>query len=244
MAESLGQGDAGPAAIDNQDLVAGPIDRLLRKALLTLRASIADGCSTHHHKESPLYYLRQPKPEQLAELAMQQSLEAPSYTEVGRTLSPGVPAGYRPVQASRTVGNGVDCFTRSRSAIESWAGHRHTGAVLYPPQLPIETGKTVVVALKIGPVWTTAACRIVAVVDEPDRFGFAYGTLPHHSVRGEEAFLVTRDPTSGTVEFKISAFSSPKSVLTRLGGPIGRVVQRLMARRYLDGFQGSVVRST
>jgi hypothetical protein len=28
-----------------------------------------------------------------------------------------------------------------------------------------------------------AVCRVVAVIDEPDRFGFAYGTLPDHPER-------------------------------------------------------------
>ena len=40
------------------------------------------------------------------------------------------------------------------------------------------------VAAPIGPLTAVAVCRIVAVVDEPDRYGFAYGTLPGHTERG------------------------------------------------------------
>ena len=79
-----------------------------------------------------------------------------------------------------------------------------------------------------------AACRIVAVVDEPDRYGFAYGTLPAHPEEGEELFLVTR-ADDGTVRFEITVFSRPHDLLTRLGGPIARRVQQHASRRYLEG---------
>ena len=51
-------------------------------------------------------------------------------------------------------------------------------------------------------LWTLSACRIVYVLDEPRRFGFAYGTL-EHVVRGEQDFvpeqrqLPVRMPRSG-----------------------------------------------
>ena len=42
-------------------------------------------------------------------------------------------------------------------------------------------------------MWTLNAARVVFVIDEPGRFGFAYGTLPRHVESGEERFLVERD---------------------------------------------------
>ena len=38
-------------------------------------------------------------------------------------------------------------------------------------------------------------CRVVYVIDEPSRRGFAYGTLPGHPESGEEAFIVEIDET-------------------------------------------------
>ncbi|MDQ6946970.1 MAG: DUF1990 domain-containing protein [Actinomycetota bacterium] len=35
-------------------------------------------------------------------------------------------------------------------------------------------------------------CRIPAVIDEPDRFGFAYRTFHVHAVQGEESSVVSR----------------------------------------------------
>ena len=51
------------------------------------------------------------------------------------------------------------------------------------------------VIVHLGPV--RAPCRVVYVVDEPDRRGFAYGTLPGHAESGEELFMVRFDPATG-----------------------------------------------
>jgi uncharacterized protein (UPF0548 family) len=58
------------------------------------------------------------------------------------------------------------------------------------------------------------------VVDEPHRFGFAYGTLPGHPESGEEAFVI--DDTDQGVVFQIVAFSRPAAALARLGTPVSR----------------------
>ncbi len=48
------------------------------------------------------------------------------------------------------------------------------------------------VLVGFGPL--RAPCRVVYVIDEPDRRGFAYGTLPGHPESGEELFAVRYDP--------------------------------------------------
>jgi uncharacterized protein (UPF0548 family) len=83
-------------------------------------------------------------------------------------------------------------------------------------------------------VVVVAPCRVVYVTNEPDRFGFAYGTLPGHPERGEEAFHVAKDD-SGTVRFEIVAFSRPASAAARLGGPLSRAAQTRTTRRYVEG---------
>jgi len=72
--------------------------------------------------------------------------------------------------------------------------------------------------------------RVVYVVDEPDRAGFAYGTLPGHPEQGEELFLLENDDQN-RVLFTVSAFSRGTSTLARLGGPVtGRFQQRMTSR--------------
>jgi uncharacterized protein (UPF0548 family) len=83
-----------------------------------------------------------------------------------------------------------------------------------------------------------ASCRIVAVVEEPDRFGFAYGTLPAHPEQGEESFVVSR--TDASVRFDIVAVSRPIQPLARLLGPAAHLLQAAAVRRYLDAMRRAV----
>jgi uncharacterized protein (UPF0548 family) len=77
-----------------------------------------------------------------------------------------------------------------------------------------------------------APCRVVYLINEPGKRGFAYGTLPGHPERGEEAFLIEQHH-DGTVSFIITAFSRPATPLARAVGPAGRVIQRHLTARYL-----------
>ncbi len=73
----------------------------------------------------------------------------------------------------------------------------------------LQPGVTVVATRLIGPMVLAIPCRIVYCTDEPNRFGFAYGTLPGHPERGEEAFHVLRGPEN-SMTGQIVAFSRPR----------------------------------
>lgn len=88
------------------------------------------------------------------------------------------------------------------------------------------------VIIGFGPMQVIAPCRIVYLLDEPDRFGFAYGTLPGHPELGEESFMVDRQ--GDETFFRIVAFSRPAEWLTRLGAPISRRVRRHFTRSCLQ----------
>ena len=88
-----------------------------------------------------------------------------------------------------------------------------------------------VLLLGFGPLAIRAPVRVVYLLDEPDRQGFAYGTLPGHPETGEEAFVLTRG-ADGRVTFAISAFSRPVSLLARVAGPAGVLTQRWVTGRY------------
>ena len=91
-------------------------------------------------------------------------------------------------------------------------------------------------SLSAGPVWAVAPCRIVYVVDEADRFGFAYGTLPGHPEQGEEAFIV-ESRADGDVRFSVTAFSRPAGTVAKLGAPITRMIQRRVTAGYLNALR-------
>lgn len=154
-----------------------------------------------------------------------------TYAEVGAT-SGRLPPGYRHVRRSSGVGQGAAAFDLAAERLLRWDVHRGAGLGVEATAARAVLGSTVVLRLPIGPLRLTAPCRVVAVVDEPRRRGFAYGTLPGHPESGEERFLVTLDD-AGRVRLGITAFSRPSTWWARLGAPVSRRVQDRVTDRYL-----------
>lgn len=173
----------------------------------------------------------------LREIARRAETSQPTYREIGATLGDVLPSGYRHDRHERVLAEGDDAFERAVEGLRTWAAHTSAGLTVAPDAVP-ELGMTVAVAAPIGPLTAIAICRIVAVVDEPNRYAFAYGTLPGHPERGEEAFVVER--AADRVTFKIVAFSKPAELLAQLGGPVTRRIQRHTTKRYLDGLAAFV----
>jgi uncharacterized protein (UPF0548 family) len=154
-----------------------------------------------------------------------------TYPESGATRGP-LPPGYHHLTRRRVLGHGAPAFEGAVTGLFGWEVHRRAGLSITASSPTAATGCVVWQGIGLGPLRIGAPCRVVYVVDEPDRRGFAYGTLPGHPECGEEAFLVGRD-ADGTVWGEVRAFSRPASPLTRLAGPAGRLVQRIAVRRYL-----------
>ncbi|NKR91381.1 DUF1990 family protein [Rhodococcus hoagii] len=153
-----------------------------------------------------------------------------TYNEVGATAGQ-LPAGYRHIRRSLPLGRGEDTFLAASDALMRWDVHRRAGLRVEADSDRAAPGTTVVLR------WfgLTIPCRVVYVIDEPDRRGFAYGTLPGHPESGEERFCVERD-AGGEVRATITVFSRPGRWFTRLGDPVARVVQSVMTGRYLRCF--------
>jgi uncharacterized protein (UPF0548 family) len=152
-----------------------------------------------------------------------------TYPDVGATGSLA-PAGYRSIARSRTLlrrdfGGAVEDLMR-------WRVHQRAGLQVAASVDRVVTDAVVVLRLGPGRVSLRIPCRVVHVIDEPDRGGFAYGTLPGHPECGEERFEVAQQ-ADGSVVFSVTAFSRPASLLAKAGGPISRLVQDAMTTRYL-----------
>lgn len=158
--------------------------------------------------------------------------EGPSYPEVGSTGSAVLPAGYRHDRHHRRIGD-AQVFDRAATALRHWAAHEGASVHIFPRDHPVSLGATILAVISLGPAQMVAPCRIVRVIDESDRVGFACGTLPGHPERGEEAFVVERR-TDGTLSVSITAFSRPADPLARLAGPIGRAIQLAITRRFVN----------
>ncbi len=162
-------------------------------------------------------------------------------TYTGPSATAGDPhlSGYRYGEYETGLGTGDAVWARAKDALRHWDEHHHAGAAVAPVDAPLAVGTDVIVTLKLGPAFVLAPCRIVAVADEPDRFGFAYVTLPGHPEDGEEAFHLERSP-DGRAVFRVQVVSRPALPLLRLAGPLTALSQRAVARRYLAGVRLAV----
>lgn len=151
-----------------------------------------------------------------------------TYADVGATAG-SPPPGYRFLRRTSVIGRGRARFEQAAEDGMRFGMLRGAGVRVEATTTSAEVGTEVLGHL--GPV--PAPCRVVYVVDEPDRRGFAYGTLPGHAVRGEELFLVRYEPATGDVVAEVAAFSQPATWWSRLGAPVTGVLQRLIAGRYL-----------
>ncbi|MGC1718189.1 MAG: DUF1990 domain-containing protein [Isosphaeraceae bacterium] len=176
--------------------------------------------------------LRRPSTETTRGFLTVQSKLGFTYTAVGATASLP-PADYVVDHTRIKLGQGEEVFMKAKAALGRWQQFRLGWVEVWSPETPIQTGEVVAVIARNLGLWWLNACRIVYVVDEEEpiqRYGFAYGTLPDHAETGEERFLVERDRASGEVWYDILAFSRPHLLLTRLGYPFVRRVQKRFAK--------------
>ena len=154
-----------------------------------------------------------------------------TYPEVGATNTTP-PAGYNIDHNRIQPGEGEATFVRAVEALKSWRHFDLGWVAIVPRGVVVETGATVAVKARAFGTWSLNACRVVYVIDEPRRFGFAYGTLPEHVERGEERFLIEWLPDD-TVWYDILAFSQPQHPLVKLAFPLARRLQKRFARESL-----------
>lgn len=178
----------------------------------------------------------------LEDLLVRAGAEVVTYSEVGFTRCQIGPPGYRLDRLTAPLGRGEEVWSRAQEAVRTWRAHHHAGITISPSDAPIRDGATILATRSVGPILLIAPCRIVYRSDAPNRFGFAYGTLPGHPEQGEEAFHVVRHD-DGRVEAEIVAFSRPAALPTRLASPLAREIQKVVTRRYVQGIRNHVDRS-
>lgn len=164
-----------------------------------------------------------------------------SESELSRARVDAVNAGRVFRQVEVLLGSDAESFDSARTSLRHWACHRGINAAIYPELAPINEGQTVLVCLPAGPGMIVVPNRIVTVVDEANRFGFAYGTLEGHQERGEESFIVEQQ-SDGSVLGRIAVDSCPGSLITRAAGPAAVLLQRVAIRRYLGSLREDVAR--
>ena len=168
--------------------------------------------------------LHLPLPGELEQYLSEQENLPYTYVPVGATNRPDPLKNFNNDGLRVALGAGVADFERAREAIRRWRMFPEGWTLILPEAAPIRENVVVAMYARALGLWWRNACRIVYRVDEPGRFGFAYGTLPGHIERGEELFQVLLD-AEGKVWYEIRAFSRPRHWLAWLGYPLTRFLQ-------------------
>jgi uncharacterized protein (UPF0548 family) len=166
-----------------------------------------------------------------AELVRQLASAALTYHHAGATRAT-LPAGYHHQNAAKVIGSGAQTFGAAAADLFGWQAHMRAGLRVTASTATAEPGTVVLLGIGVGPLRMSAPCRVVYTVTEPQRQGFAYGTLPGHPESGEEAFTISQRD-DGLVVFTITAFSRPATTAARVAGPLGLLIQRHFTQAYL-----------
>ena len=154
-----------------------------------------------------------------------------TYSEVGATNTTP-PAGYNVDHNRIRLGEGEAAYQRAVEALKQWRQFDLGWVTIVPRGVEVKAGSTVAIKARAFGTWSLNACRVVYVIDESRRFGFAYGTLPDHVERGEERFMIEWLPDD-SVWYDILAFSRPQHPLVKLSSPLARRLQKQFARESL-----------
>lgn len=185
------------------------------------------------------FFLREPSDSRVGEFLRRCAEDHYSYPEVGNSREGTVPRGYVVDFNRARIGRGREDFERASRMLLEWRMFDLGWVRIRRPEAP-RPGLNVCVQARAAGLWTLNGCRVVYCVDADGplrKSGFAYGTLREHAERGEERFLVEWDTESDEVFFEIFAFSRPGSILTRIGFPVARFMQRKFARGAMEAMR-------
>jgi uncharacterized protein (UPF0548 family) len=157
-----------------------------------------------------------------------------TYDEVGATAAE-MPSGYQHLVRSRLLHSAE--FDEACDGLMTWRMHELAGLRVEASSARVQPGAVVRMLFGVGPASLSIPCRVVYVVEESDRVGFAYGTLTGHPECGEELFAVERRGDGAAMVVRV--FSKPATFLARAGGPVTRRVQSVMTDRYLRALDRS-----
>jgi len=160
-----------------------------------------------------------------------------SYPEVGASAQLDSPATQESLAAHYdvdrhefTLGRGRSSFDRARSALMAWRQFDIPWLEFHGPD-QVASNQVVATLVSVAGLWFLNPCRVVYADSPPDQdlVAYAYGTLPGHAECGEERFQLSLDPVSQEVRYRIAAFSRPALVLSKLGYPLARRLQKRFA---------------
>jgi uncharacterized protein (UPF0548 family) len=175
-----------------------------------------------------MFMISEPSERDVAKFISSQHHSQFTYPEVGATNATP-PKGYSVDHNRVQLGHGEVTYKAAVEALKNWQHFDLGWVTIVPRGVLVEVGATVAVKARAFGTWSLNASRVVYMIAENRRFGFAYGTLPDHVERGEERFLIEW-LSDDSVWYDIVAFSTPQHPLVKLTRPLARMLQKRFAR--------------
>lgn len=178
-----------------------------------------------------MFLIAKPSDREIGQFISQLRDSQYSYREVGATAL-AIPRSYHVDHNRLRLGSGATIWERAICAIKSWEMFRLGWVQLCWPDTPIRAGCDVAILVRHCGCYSLNGARIVYLVNDDGptkRFGFAYGTLSDHAESGEERFVVEWDQDEDAVYYDLLAFSRPAQLLSRIGFPVSRFLQKRFA---------------
>jgi uncharacterized protein (UPF0548 family) len=187
-----------------------------------------------------MLFLRKPSEHTIRSLLAQRQAIPFSYPHVGATRT-APPAGWRINHMRQLIGAGPAVHERVAAALFSWRLLAIDSLQVFPSTPTLQAGTNVAILSRHLGIWSVDFCRVIYVLHgEPEqggkvlRTGFGYGTLPGHSVHGEEIFSLEWHSGTEEVWYDIYSFSLPATRLISVIAPVARATQRRFARASLE----------
>ncbi len=170
---------------------------------------------------------------------MELTYTAVGATEVGQPTWTTRPAGFRAYERSVPLGSGPQVWRDASEAVLQWGVKTRSGFTVEPLEgdLTAREGADYTLVARVGPLSVHEPVRVVSVVRDARRCGFAYGTCEGHPVTGEEAFVVWRDGEE--VWLTLRSLTRPSTGGWRLVFPLLLLAQRWYRLRYLRALRAS-----
>lgn len=144
---------------------------------------------------------------------------------------PSTERRYRRSEVSAVVGHGDAVWNRVIRDVLLWRVKTASGFKVDSVG-PASAGDRVIVTARLLKMTVVEPVEVVAVVQESNRVGFAYRTLPGHPVSGEEAFIVHRHGNEVRLTVRSLTRAAPQQPWRALY-PLLRIAQLIVRKRYL-----------
>lgn len=142
--------------------------------------------------------------------------------------------GFRTYERSVLIGSGMAAWEEASTAVMAWSVKTRSGFEVVPASgtdHTVRQDSDYVLVARVGPLRVREPVKVVAIIQEDDRCGFAYGTRVGHPVSGEEAFVVWRD-ADDQVWLTLRSLTRASSEIRRVLFPAILVAQRWYRLRY------------